>query len=430
MRRFMDLCAAGLLAGGVAVALPVSMASGQVHISVGDQVGEGGIISVKGFEAYCRILGLDETQKAAARELLEGTSAANRTASDEMRTAMAAFGEKMKEAMKKDGWPAAQKMLSDEMPVITKRYSDQRAKLEMQFFADLKGMLSEAQLAKMPAVERARRRETGLRLAPGAGAVVDLVDVLDAMKIEASGGEMGDEVGRYELRLDQLLGERERLQKESEGSLKEVLKTMDMEAIEKAQQPLKDNGVAIRDLTRLTTGKVAALLPEDRREAFEAEVKRRAFPRVYKQAYVMKAIETAEAMKDLDASQKAALAELREKYGRESDVLNKAWVRAIDSKKDPGNVRMVVNDSRMGAQEDPDKDVKAARQAREDLDEAFEKSLKGILKESQVARLPSKRPERSGSGAGGEDGEDGISVKMMVTDDGDGHVMAPPPPPK
>ena len=96
-RRVAALVARMALVVGLAMGVGASEeeAAGQVMVSVGDQVGERGLFTARGFEAYCRILGLDATQKDAARELMEGTSAANRSASDEMRVAMKAFGEKM-----------------------------------------------------------------------------------------------------------------------------------------------------------------------------------------------------------------------------------------------------------------------------------------------------------------------------------------------
>ncbi len=81
-RKNASLLALGLLALPF---LAVGAASGpcqaQVMVSVGDGIGERGLISTRGFEAYCRILSLDEAQKAAARDLMDGASAANRASS-------------------------------------------------------------------------------------------------------------------------------------------------------------------------------------------------------------------------------------------------------------------------------------------------------------------------------------------------------------
>lgn len=407
----------GLAAG---VGASAREADGQVMVSVGDQVGERGLFTARGFEAYCKILGLDATQKDVARELMEGTSAANRSASDEMRVAMKAFGEKMQAKMKDGGWEAAQKMLGEEMPAITTKYIEKRASLEKQFFEDLKGLLSEEQLAKMPSVERHRRRETELRGTGGfEGWTVDLFEVVDALKIDATGGEIRDELARYETRVDQLLIERQRLQKDGEKRLQDSMKAMDLTAIEESQKPMKENGQAVRDVTKVSAAKIAGLLDEAKRAEFEAEMLRREYPRIYKTPHVVKEMDAALGFKDLDEAQRQSLKELKEKYAREADGLNQTWRKAIEARGDTGNVRMVIRTSEDGPEDDPEKDVNDAKKARRALDESFEEKVRGLLREEQRAKLPVKRPEKGGTWADGDEVEEGteaISVRVNATE--------------
>ncbi len=424
-RRVAALVARMALVVGLAMGVGASEeeAAGQVMVSVGDQVGERGLFTARGFEAYCRILGLDATQKDAARELMEGTSAANRSASDEMRVAMKAFGEKMQAKMKDGGLEVAQKMLGEEMPAITTKYVEKRAELERQFFEDLKGMLSAEQLEKMPTVERHRRRETTLRGTGGSGGgTVDLIDVVEALRIDAASGEIKDELARYEMRLDQLLIERQRLEKDSEKRLRESMKEMDLTAMEEAQKPTKDNGQAIRDVTKVSAGKIAGLLDGAKREEFEAEVLRREYPRIYKTPHVVKELDAALGFKDLDDAQRQGLKELKEKYAREAEGLNQAWRKAVEAKGETGNVRMVIRATEGGVPlgDDPEKDVNEARKARKALDEAFEEKVRGLLREEQRAKLPVKRPEKGGGWTEGmeeeEEGTESISVRVNATE--------------
>lgn len=424
-RRMAALVVRMALVVGLAMGVGTSgqEAAGQVMVSVGDQVGERGLFTARGFEAYCRILGLDATQKDAARELMEGTSAANRSASDEMRVAMKAFGEKMQAKMKDGGLEVAQKMLGEEMPAITAKYVEKRAELERQFFEDLKGMLSAEQLEKMPTVERHRRRETTLRGTGGSGGgTVDLIEVVESLKVDATTGEIKDELARYEMRIDQLLIERQRMEKDGEKRLRDSMKGMDLAAMEEAMKPMKDNGQAIREVSRVSAGKIGALLDDEKRKEFEAEVLRREYPRIYKTAHVEKELEAALAFKDLDESQRTGLKELQEKYAKEAAGLNQAWRKAIEARGETGNVRMVIRATEGGVPlgDDPEKDVNEARKARKALDEAFEEKVRGLLREEQRAKLPVKRPEKGEGWSDGleevEEGGESISVRVNATE--------------
>lgn len=410
--------ACAVLAGTVLSVASVP-AEAQVRVAVGDQVGERGLFTTKGFEAYCRILGLDETQKAAARELMDGTAAANRTASDEMRVAMKAFSEKMQEAQKGGGLQSIQKILGEEMPKITGAYIEKRAELERQFFEDLKGMLTAQQAEKMPEVERFRRRETQLR--SGMETFVDVLDVLDSLKISReSPSELADATRAYEMDVDRLLMERQRLAKESQDALQKTAGSFDFAAMEKAQEPLKENGKAIRELGKSSSMKIAGLLPEDQKVAFELEMKRRQFPRVYREPHVAKALEAALALSDLDEEQRRSLKALKEQYQREAAPLNRAWEKALEANAG-GPMRVVMRQGGgiEGAElmDDPEKGITEAKQARTDLDSAIESKLKGLLREEQRAKLPEKRPDRPGRGPfGDEEGVEAIAVTIEATE--------------
>lgn len=408
-RPFLTL---GLLALALLPTLAVSPpCQAQVMVSVGDSVGERGLISTRGFDAYCRILALDDAQRAAARDLMEGAAAANRAAADELRASMKAMSEKMGEA-KKDGFEAIQKMLSEDMPAITEKYSSKRSALEKQFFDDLQGLLTPQQASKFPAVERHRRRETGLRGGPMAGGSPDLIDLLDTLKIDASKGELSEAVARYEAEVDRLLIDRDRLAKEQEGELRKRMKAFDPEGIENAQKPMRDNEAATREVTRLSAKKIADLVPANRKAEFEAAFRRREFPRVYKDPYLTKALDAAMAFSDLDAPQKQSLQDLKAQYQREAAPLNDAWAKAIEANRGGGMMRVVV---REGGIPEPDgqQPIDDARKARTNLDETFEKRLGGILRDEQRSRLPQRRPEKPGRGLMDDDEEGGAGAMTI-----------------
>jgi hypothetical protein len=420
MKKFTtSVFAAGALLVLGAGVLPC--AHGQVAVSIGEGVGESGVVTSSGLSAYVKILGLDAAQQEAARELLEGTTAATRTATDEMRAEMKGFQDKLREAVQKDGVQALQEMMGEEMQPILKKYTQRRSELESQFFEDFKLLLTDAQREKFPAVERHRRRETGLR-GPNLG--VDLVAVAEETGVRAASGEAAEALERYETELDRLLVERSRLTKESRESQEDAMKRMDLEAIENSQKHVKDNGLAIRELTKVSVAKIASFLSEEKRAAFEMGVKRREFPRVYSAPHISKAVEAALAMSDLDAIQRQSLRELKDRYERDAGPLNQKWAQAIEADRDTGNVRMAIQDAVNGMRLDPDKGANQCQKARKELDEATEKRLLELLTPDQRTRLPAKRPEKGGQGfMGMDDGEgQGISISVTATSDEHGPV--------
>lgn len=381
----------------VSVAAVLGVAATGAHAQMGMMMqGAGGDISItrKGFEAYVRILGLDADQKEVAKDLMDGNRAANKSLMEDMQAKMRQLSEKARES---GDWQIMQK----EMPPIAAEFSEKSEKLQTQFFDDLKGLLNEQQLEKFPAVDRHRRRELSMRFGLAFGANTDVVEVVRLSKIDAdTNEEMKAAIERYELDLDSILKGYEKLAKDSQKGVMEG--GWDPEKIDAAFKPLSDAAKQIRDINRAAAKRVAALITdEQKRAAFELEVKRLEFPRIYREAHVQKSLGAALKLADLDESQKSQLTSVKEQYERDAASVNERWAKALEDKEEKagGRIKMMMN--MWNPEGDKENEAAAAKKARNELDENAAKRLESILKEEQRAQLPQKRPEKGGGMWGG-----------------------------
>ncbi len=91
--------------------------------------------------------------------------------------------------------------------------------------------------------------------------------------------------------------------------------------LKKFYDPAKD----IRDQNRDYARKLSQVMDDASKARFDAEFKRRSFPRVYKPAHVLKLLETALGFPDLDSSAKGNIADMKDQLracrgGRQREV--------------------------------------------------------------------------------------------------------------
>jgi hypothetical protein len=99
---------------------------------------------------------------------------------------------------------------------------------------------------------------------------------------------------------------------------------------------------------------------------------------------------------DLDESQKETVKTLKEQYMREASSLNANWAKAQEAAEEKaGGSMQLMMAQWMGASEDVKKaqeEIKAAREARKEVDDKFKKRLQDMLNGAQKDRLPTKKP--------------------------------------
>lgn len=363
-----------------------------------------GAISKRSVDQYAAILHLSDEQKDAAMTLHEGYLAAFRRAGQERAAAMRDLFQNADEEDRG--------ALMEEMPRIQKKWKDATDKLNKGFLADVKSLLTPDQESVWPKVERARRREVGLRGGQLSGSSVDLVDVLRTIKPEtlhldeSARAALAEAIEQYEADLDRQIAEKDRILATIEPW--EPGRGIDLDTMQEQMKKSREAFALVRDVNEKSARKLEHLIPEPQRAQFASEVKRRSFPRVYRTSRVSKAIEAALKLDDVDSDQKKQIAGLKEAYEKELGTVNDAWAAAIrenDDKEGGGLVGMGGAQVRLSFGDDSgDKGPLAdARKARRDLDARMKDRLDSLLTPAQRERLP-KQSER------GDDAEENWNV--------------------
>jgi hypothetical protein len=331
---------------------------------------------------------MDKDQKEAALALQEGYKSSFKQLQAEVQKLSK---EAMEKAQDSGDFMATMKEAVKAGKVLT----DKGEKLEKGFLEDVKSLLNDSQKEKWPRVERARRRDTAMRIGFMSGQNVDLVKMLAAAGVKPDATpEIADQVERYEVQIDKDLQAFENWGKDQQANQVKAMEDGSMFDMSKVQDMMKKMGELSKaqvDTNSAFAKSIAAVLPPDKQEKFETEVKKKSFPRVYRESYVSKAIAEAEKFADLDGEQKSAVSELKSGYARELDAANKTWAAAIRDReeKNGGSLGMMM----MMGQGDGKDEVGQARKARKDLDERTKEKLLATLKEDQKKRLPEDKPE-------------------------------------
>jgi len=417
--------AASLVLAFVVVHPALVTPAGAQQVEVGSFAGPadgpfGSMISSKSVARYGQLLGLTEDQEAAVKELHSGYTAEFRDTSVKMREAMSA----MQEKARGDG---GFHVFPEDMPKLMAEFGAKRQQLEEGFLGDIKFLLGPEQQDRWPAIERLRRRETALRRGVVSGEGVDLIGVVEALKLGAPVMEtLAPTLGQYELDLDRVLQDRIKVEREMRGGVPGTVMFIP-ETMQERMKALREAGAQIRDVNERYARLIASLLPEQDRPAFADKVERLSFPQVYRTSYTARQVSAASKFHDLLPEQKRSIDQIRSSYEREAVELNRRWARAVRKAEESGSgggVFMhagpdggdVVTVSRFGGESD---DVREARQARQELDGRVAERLAALLNEDQKGRLPKEQDSRRQiSRLHGADGD--MAVEFVVIEDEEG----------
>jgi hypothetical protein len=383
LRKSLRLVLPALLAG---VMLCASPARAQFGMNMGLGM-EGDSITKRGVEAYAKILGLSKDQHDIAMTLLEGNQTELHAAQAKAQEGIKAIREKLADTQDFSLW-------QKEMPKITKEFNEKKKALDKSFFDDLKAACNDQQLTSWAKVERYHRRETAMRIAFLSGSTVDLTKVVERVKAKPE-SEIQPLLDQYELDMDKNLQAFEKVAKQAEeDALKGDANMFDMSRAENILKPFYEVAKDMRELNQEYARKLAQVMDDASRAKFEAEVKVRSFPRVYRQPHVVKMLDAAAEFKDLDKAQTENIAGLKAAYTRDAASANDKWAKAVEDREDKAGgtfAAMMKSVQAMqggGGASDLNKDVNGARTARKELDSRTEKQLLALLSDDQRAKLP------------------------------------------
>lgn len=383
---------AGALAWGVLGEVP--RAQGQFDAS---SMARAQLVSKRSVDGYAALLGLDKVQTETAMTLLDGFRAASEATIKDFQNKLQ---EMQNKAQNSGDWQGFQK----EMAETGQKMQEKMQGDEKQFFDDLKSICTPEQAVKWERVERMRRREQGLRMSFVSGQGVDLIQISQREGLQGT-AEVMDLLLEYESAIDKPLMDLKRMQDEQTKRQQEMMEKMSkdpmagMEFARKMLGELAEVGRTMRGVNRDYTRKIAAVLPEEKRQAFEEAVDRRSFPRVYKSSYAAEVTRAALGLSDLSDEQKQTLGQIGRDYARDAKGLNEKWARAIEAQEDKHNgVFGVMMDGAMsqfgGAEKDAEtKAVGEAWDARKELDDKTAARVKEVLNQDQWAKMPEKKVE-------------------------------------
>jgi hypothetical protein len=133
-------------------------------------------------------------------------------------------------------------------------------------------------------------------------------------------------------------------------------------------------------------------MSEDGAGRFTAEVNKRSYPRIYRDAHIAKQIAAGIELADVSPEQQRSLRELKEQYTREAATVNETLARETDKAEEEagGSIALMMN--RFMREGNKEEGLKEARAKRSELDEKTEARLKEILSKDQMKQLPKRKP--------------------------------------
>ncbi|MBX3408545.1 MAG: hypothetical protein KF859_01495 [Phycisphaeraceae bacterium] len=398
--RGLAACAAAatIATGLVAVGGLTTLADAQVAISMtrslGSPAGASGMVTRRSVDRYATLLGFDEAQREAAALIHEGYA----SAFGERRRVMQDAMETVRRSAEDTGDMG---LFIQRLPAINKEFEESTKKLEKEFFQDLRALLADAaQEERWASVERMRRREVGLTGGQVSGSSVDLVSMVEDLKLpQTAAPEMAGLLDGYEREMDRLLIAK--AEREAREPVFEMGKPIDIEAIQKAMAESQEAALRIRDLNTASARRIEGMLPDAERAKFAEEFRRLCHPRVYRSPHVLRELDEALKMSDLDAQQREQLALLKEGYTRRLPAINDAWAAAVEAAEKDGKTGGAVGGGAhriaFNAQDEPE-DLVRTRTARRELDEQTAERLRSLLSAAQRDRLPRRDDDDMGPG--------------------------------
>jgi hypothetical protein len=389
--------AAGMLLGmvGEASAQP-RMERVFVTASNGPTPG-GGMIARRSVEKYAGLLGFSEEQRESALLIHDAYAASYRDVLRARSDALAAVRRSAEDS-------GDNSVFVEKLPEISREYTEKLRKLEKGFFDDLRALCDGSeQESRWVRVERMRRRETELRYAGISGAGVDLIAVVDGLKLPSDAADgVKPTLEEYEIELDTHLRARQQLQG-NEPAFKPG-EPPDIEALRRSMEEAREAGLKLKAVNERFTRRVEAALPESHQTAFRDAVRHATYPQVYRRSPILRDIEKALTLPDLSPEQRATLTELKESYERDVKPLNDAWAAAISKAEERQSGGVALGGMVVQMNDEPE-ELREARRARRLLDDSAREKIQRTLSDAQQAAIKPKPGE-------GTDGE----VFEMVQD--------------
>lgn len=349
-------------------------------------------IDAREFARYEAKLKLSEDQKDAAQTLFEGYQA-------ELKSADEAAQTKRREAMEKfrdNQDPSVFESMRESM----QKAQEQRTKAEKSLLTDLQSLLTKDQQSQWDGVERAYRRDQGLKRGRLSGERMDVTRLVEEAKLDdKTAAAVGPVLEQYESALDHELATRNAVYDEIEKKVGDIMRSGNMEDAQKELDRARDAGLKVRDLNKRFARQVLEALPEDKRPEFSTQIKRATQPNVYRDSVLTRQLDAAAKFADLDETQKKAVDDLRARHAREYGQMQDRLAAAMEEQE----LKITASDlagrfrgGPGGRNTGPGQEIRDEMRAYED---GAAQQLKSVLKPAQFDQLP--KDDGQGGGRGG-----------------------------
>lgn len=350
------------------------------------------------FERYATMLKLTPEQHDAAKALFDGYFADHQARATKMRDMMESVRDQFRETRD----PSVFQEMGEKM----RAFREEGGKAEKQVMEDIKSVLTPEQENLWPAVERTKRRESGMRRNPMSvsGERADLIALVDKLQpADEVRAQLAGVLDSYELDLDREIMRRDELRAKSEGAQQNMMAMfrpgadVDPQQLATAEKMITENReamVRVRDVNRKYAKQVEAMLPADLAGEFSEAFKKASFPDVYRQRYAGNVLGAAEKL-ELSAEQTASLQAIRESYERDAAKLNQR-AEAVQEEMEAGFSIQIMMNGGMWRNEK----MQELRTDRDNLENTTVKKVQDLLSPEQRAKLP-ERGRGEGPDAGG-----------------------------
>jgi len=361
----------------------------------GGQMMEPGVSSEQ-LKKWAAKLNLTPDQQDAAKALFDGYFADHQARAEKMRDAM----ESARDAFRESRDPSVFQEMGEKMRV----FREQGQKAEKGFMDDVKSLLTPEQEPAWASVERAKRRDAGMRRTPFgvSGERADLIAIVEKLELaEEVHAAVAPTLDSYEQDLDREIVKRDELRQQAEGQGQQIFAIMrgdgggDMAAMEKMIKENREAMVRVRDVNRRYARQIESLLPAEVAPTFAMEFKKASFPDIYRERYAARVIAAAEKM-DLTEEQRNSIEAIRDGYTRDTDSLNKQNEAAIEEMEANFSLQNMMGGGGPGGFRN--EKMQELRTQRENVENTAVKKVQDLLTPEQKAKLP----ERRGDGEGGQ----------------------------
>lgn len=399
----LSVTAAGIFLGGALVPAAAQQTVRVMATSDGDFGLSSSRIGTRSVEQYAAILKLTDDQKQMAMSLREGYDAAVSAAASELRASIEEMSKAYQDSQDSSVW-------TERMPKARKAYRDKTRELEKGFFDDLKSLLTGDQESRYPGVERLRRRETVLRSGMQSGESVDLISIVDGLRLPPPARAALDQpLADYEQDLDRaLLAKAKDL---GQGPSFEPGKPWSPEDMKAQMAKAREAGQKIKDVNQRFARLLESEIPEDRRAEFARAVREATYPRVYHTSRTSKLLDAAAGLPDLQGIQRQEIQTLKESYQHDLGPVNEKWAAGIEEQERTGADGAMqvpgMGTMRVAFSDDENNPAAKAHKVRRELDEKTAEKLNSILNKDQKERV-----EKTAAPA--EDAETGFGGGQVI----------------